>query len=415
MVVRPKPKDLDELRSLLDNGFGEDHYREFKRQLPPKNKDIARQLAGFSIDGGSLAIGVAEPDPDRFEIALVPHSGLPERVEQIAQASVDPPLFIESCVLKDRDDPSRGVLWITVPPSPEAPHQVGGRYYERGDKQTRPMSDAAVERLIRERRKTLEEIESKLREVMAADPIPDAQTGHIFGVARPIGAAPEELYDAIGGDDGWFGFSEGAKGIIKEYSPVPRPSSGWSSSHEDFRPWYQLGRSGHSTPDGYMVHSGENLDTGDDDFVLRMYFREAGTIRYFNNLGSRRIDNVWRIPADEYFLYAERIVASCLDVLDAARAVARHTGRCRSWDVGFGLTGTEGLRECGGPPRDFRVSRQPFPDPSYRHAVRVSHQQLEADVWGVARKLTRRFLRGCDLTFEQVAHGLGYQEPGDAP
>ena len=105
-------------------------------------------------------------------------------------------------------------------------------------------------------------------------------------------------------------------------------------------------------------------------------------------------------------------MASCLDVLDAARAVARHTGQRRSWDVGFGLTETKGLYERGNPSRTFGAS-QPFPDPSYKGLVRVSHQQLEADVWGVARKLTRRFLTGCDLKFEHIARELGYIEAGD--
>ena len=399
--MRPKPKDLDELRSFLDNGFGEDHYREFKQQLPPKNKDIARQLAGFAIDGGSLAIGVAEPEPDRFEIALVPHSGLPERVEQIAHASVDPPLFIESCVLKDRDDPSRGVLWITVPPSPEAPHQVDGRYYERGDKQTRPMSDAAVERLMAARRRSIEEIRSKLEKWMENDPISNRQTVHVFGIAEPVGAGPEELYEEIGDDnDAWRTFCEEARRASRG---ACRP---WHGLVDLASPW-NLG------PDGYTVYCGD-ADADNDDPVLRISFGDDGTIRYFNNVGSRRIHNVGGISPDEYFLHPGWIMGSCLDVLDAARAVARRTGQHRSWDIGFGLTGTEGLRARGDPQRTYRASR-PFPDPSYTQPARATHQQLEGDVWDVAHKLTRRFLRGCDHKFDQVARELGYQEPGDAP
>ena len=146
-------------------------------------------------------------------------------------------------------------------------------------------------------------------------------------------------------------------------------------------------------------------------------------IRYVNNVGSRYFNDVVSRPANVYFLHPEMIVGSCLDVLDAARAVARHTGQRRSWDVGFGLTGTEGLHAHGSPSWLSRASQRPFPDPSYKHVLRVSHHpaltvappQLETDVWGVVRKLTRRFLTGCGLTFEQVAHGLGYQEPGDTP
>ena len=407
---------MADLQSFLDNGHGESHFLEFKQQLPPKNKDIAKKLAGFAINGGALVIGVAEPKPGKFEVRPIQHAGLREKVEQIAQSLVDPGLRVESRVLKDPADDSCGVLWITVPVSPEAPHQVDGRHYARGDTQTRPMSAAAVKRVIREsptlsprRHIELEDIKSKLREVMENDPIPNGKTARVFGIAEPVGAGPEDLYEAIGGDDGWLGFCEEARRIREEYPPAPGKSSPGAG-----RPWYELIQpysSWDSGPDGYTVHCGD-ADAGDDGYVLRISFGEDGSIRYVNNVGSRRIDNVGSIPPNEYFLHAGWIVASCLDVLDAARAVARRTGQRRSWDIGFGLTGTKGLRAYGDPSRYFHPS-QPFPDPGYKDTVRVTHQQLETDVWGVACKLTRRFLRGCGLTFEQVARDLGYREPED--
>lgn len=412
MTDRWEPKDLDELRSCVESGgASETRFCEFKQQLPSNNKEVAKKLAGFAIEGGSLVIGVAEPEPGRFEVRPIAHAGLREKVEQIAQSAVDPPLFVESRVLTDPNDGSRGVLWITVPRSSEAPHQVEGRYYERGDTQTRQMKAGAVKRLIREsappppqQHVKLEEIGSKLHEVMADDPIPDGKTAHVFGVARPIGAVPEELYDAIGDDDGWPGFCEDARRSIEEYLWPPQ-------SGPRMRPWHRLYRSGYLERDGYTVHSGWNGETGSDDYVLRMSFRDNGTITYFNNVGS--YDGQGTTSLKGYFLCAELIVGSCLDVLDAARAVARRTGQPRSWDIGFGLTGTKGLREHGAPSQRF--ASPPFPDSSYERTAHVTPQQLETDVWGVARKLTRRFLRGCDLKFEQVARELGYQEPGDAP
>ena len=200
MVNRLKPKDLDDLRSFLENGLGESRFLEFKRQLPPKNRDVARQLAGLAVEGGSFVIGVEESQGGEFRVAPLAHKGLAEKVGQIAQSLVDPPLQIESRVLADRDDPSRGVLWITVPSSPEAPHQVEGVYYERCDTRTQPMSDAAVERLMAARRRSIEEIRSKLEKWMENDPIPNGKTAHIFGIAEPVGAGPEDLYEAIEGD-----------------------------------------------------------------------------------------------------------------------------------------------------------------------------------------------------------------------
>ena len=342
-------------------------------------------------------IGVAEPESGKFDVKPVEHAGLREKVEQIAQSRVDPPLDVKSRVLRDPDDDSRGVLWVTAPPSPEAPHQVGGVYYERGDTETRPMSDGAVARLMVARRRTIDEIRSKLEEFMANDPIPNGTKAHVFGIAEPIGASTEELYKAIGGEGGWFDFCEEARKIAEEYPLVQG-----QSSHGANRPWYQLWQpSGVAGPNGYTVRSSANAETGDDDYVLKLSFGEDGTIMYFNNVGSVAPRDGPRTNSPyEYVIDAMLVVGSCLDVLDAALAVARRTGRRRSWDIGFGLTGTQGLREHGS---WFRGrGRQPFAASNYEQVARVSHQQLEADTWGVARKLTRRFATGLGVDFEGV-------------
>ena len=418
MVTLRVPKDLDELRSLIENGgASETRFCEFKREWSSNNA-VAKQLAGFAIEGGALVIGVAEPRAGKFEVTPIEHAGLPERVEQIAQSLIDPPLNVRLRVLTDPSDDSLGVLWITVPLSLSAPHQVGGVYYERGETQTRRMRDGPLKQLIREsatlsprRNVEVDDIGSKLREAMAKDPIKNQDTVHVFGIAEPVGAGPEDLYEEIGDDDdGWRAFCEEARRIGEDYPLAPGESSPGAC-----RPWYQLldaYPSWDSGPSGYTVHYGD-VDADNDRPVLRISFSDDGTIRYVNNVGSRRINNVGGVSPDEYFLHPGWIMGSCLDVLDAARAVARRTDQGRSWDIGFGLTGTEGLRARVDPQRSFGASG-PFSDPSYKATLSVTHQELEKDTWGVARKLTRRFLRGCDHKFEQVARELGYVKPSDA-
>ena len=108
MAERWRPQSLADLQSFIGNGHGEDHYREFKEQLQPRNDRLARQLAGFAVDGGDIYYGVAESGTG-FEIVPLELAGLPERVEQIAQARVSPPVLIEVQALRDdtrqaRDD-----------------------------------------------------------------------------------------------------------------------------------------------------------------------------------------------------------------------------------------------------------------------------------------------------------------------
>jgi hypothetical protein len=60
------PADEGELRSMLAQGLlDEGHSVELKRQLPlgkAENKELAKDLAQFTIDGGVLIIGVDEGD-----------------------------------------------------------------------------------------------------------------------------------------------------------------------------------------------------------------------------------------------------------------------------------------------------------------------------------------------------------------
>ncbi len=50
----------------LEGLLTEDHHIELKRELgkgPSANKELARDLASFAIDGGAIYIGVAEGEP----------------------------------------------------------------------------------------------------------------------------------------------------------------------------------------------------------------------------------------------------------------------------------------------------------------------------------------------------------------
>jgi hypothetical protein len=55
------PADEGQLRSMVAQGLlDEGHTLELKREVPPgtaANKELAKDLAQFTIDGGVLAIG----------------------------------------------------------------------------------------------------------------------------------------------------------------------------------------------------------------------------------------------------------------------------------------------------------------------------------------------------------------------
>ena len=109
-------------------------------------RGLAKDIAAFSLDGGTILIGVDE-DASPPSLTPVELSGLPERIKQIAGMSVDEPVLVQTVVIESIGNPGRGYLVVQVPASPRAPHMAAGKYYGRGDKTNRILLDAEVRRL----------------------------------------------------------------------------------------------------------------------------------------------------------------------------------------------------------------------------------------------------------------------------
>lgn len=139
------------LQAALEAGLLEEsHYLDLKREISTgkgPNRETARDLASFAIDGGTMIVGVEELGAGKLQLSPQPLSGLPERLEQIAAMIPDPPLAIVSRFIVSQADATLGYVVVHVPASPSAPHMVDGRYLGRGDKTKTYLSDAEVLRL----------------------------------------------------------------------------------------------------------------------------------------------------------------------------------------------------------------------------------------------------------------------------
>ena len=131
------PTMEQDLRLAVEEGLlTESHHLEAKRELEPgkaTNREHARDLASFAVDGGAIVVGLEEIKTDgTFELASQPLDGLRERIGAIARTIPDPPLDVITEAIPSEADASRGHLVIHVPPSAVAPHMVDGRYLGRG-------------------------------------------------------------------------------------------------------------------------------------------------------------------------------------------------------------------------------------------------------------------------------------------
>lgn len=134
------------------------------------NAELARDLASFATNGGTLIIGLNEKEPDGSPLTPIELTrGLSERIEQIAAMKVDPPLTVECVTLASDTDAGKGYVLVHVPASPLAPHQVEGKYLGRGDKTKRYLADSEVAALFRRRQQWDESAEGALRDFVQSN------------------------------------------------------------------------------------------------------------------------------------------------------------------------------------------------------------------------------------------------------
>jgi len=137
----------------------------------------------MAIEGGSIVVGVAEDGAARAaSLEPIELAGAPERVQQVVDAHVHPPLHIDLVPLRKRTEDKEGILLIAIDPSPLAPHQVDDRYPRRSGQTTRLLSESEIERLYATRRAVLN---ASAAEGMAGFVVPEGVgDGWFVGVGR---------------------------------------------------------------------------------------------------------------------------------------------------------------------------------------------------------------------------------------
>jgi hypothetical protein len=180
------PGNLEQLEQAVTSGaLEEKHDFDAKRELPTSNKELAKDIAAMTTDGGLLVYGIAEDDNGQPRVLQpIELSGAAERIDQVAQHSLSGTPKIEFVHLRTPEDGGRGYLVVVVPPSPEAPHQVtvgnDRRFYGRNDTGNRRLSEEEIARLYERRRMQSVDREEILQECVARSPFGSAGAEHGF-------------------------------------------------------------------------------------------------------------------------------------------------------------------------------------------------------------------------------------------
>jgi hypothetical protein len=393
-TTRWKPQSEEELRAAIAQGLLEEtHHLDLKREVESgrgANKELARDLAQFALDGGALLIGVEEPRDASPALAPLPLSGLPERVEQVATSLCDPPLWVSCSAIRSQADATRGYLWVDVPPSGLAPHMVDGAYYARGDKTRRRLSDAEVLQLHTARQQAPSRVERMLDDYIARDPVPAElrAQAHLYFVAAPLLPRHEMLVDVVAGQE--------RHRLLRQFLDAATVNTRISLS-----PSLSYLGDIQRRPDGiamvYGLTDGRRLqhDAAGDGFnedALEVEFTDDGAVRL---LHTRMSDHLASVGAQ--VLFEDAPVLFVRQGLQLAAAVADHAGYGGGWMLGVALTGIAGMPaylngSFGG--RDLRVDAD---HDSFRSTVLVSGPELNASPGAITNRLMGRYVRSLGL------------------
>ncbi len=157
----------------------ESRWVELKKDVPASskgsNRELAKDLASLSVDGGTLIVGIEEESAGvAGEVTGADISSLSTRINQVAQSTVQPPLHVSTRQFPHPSDSALGVMVVSVPASASAPHMVDNLYWGRTEHGKQALGDHDVRRLLADREAARVGFDERLDEVGRNLRAPDA-------------------------------------------------------------------------------------------------------------------------------------------------------------------------------------------------------------------------------------------------
>lgn len=387
----------DVVEALEDGRIEEGAHLEFKRELATgsaANLKLARSLASFANDGGTLVFGVDEPAAGVYRPSPVPANGLRERIEQVAASRVDPPLFVQVQTIRTESDPGEGIVVVRVPASAAAPHMVDGRYYGRAGSTTTMLSDAQVRAVINNREAAMGPVLELLNEDIGRDPIPPdlRRHAHLHVVARPR-FAPDDLVlssvmeRADGNWSTWF-----HKHLLA--GPFrPRFGSAWSPDLTTAASSVGHRAVGAALHDHYIGQdrSASELVTDPDklgryeDGLLDLEVEEDGTLHLYCGRASDTH------PSSGEVVLPVVVAGLVLRTVQIAARITELAGWVGTWEFAAAVTDLRGLTPHT---KDWRDPSPAYSADDYRNATSAVTAELSATSHDCTDRLVGRMLRG---------------------
>ena len=395
MSRRHPPRSAAELKAWLGDADRpeEDHHLDFKAQLNDgrkENIELARDLAQFALDGGTLLVGVREEEEGPHTPTPVTLKDLRERVESVASARVDPPLGVRCHSIPEADDPTTGYLWVEVPASPVAPHMVEGTYYGRGDTQKRRLPDDEVLRLHDARRVQERDREVALRAWVDQGLPPHKRTQvHFHFVAAPVTAPPGFVDDLLDGSP-----DTGLRALVRE---------GVERSQARIAAAYMLENAGAFSRTAQGIQLATFASPPNEETGVLMEVTDEGHLRVRMTRVSAENDH------ESSVIWPEIAVVLARQCLGVVAEVAELTGYQGRWALGAAVTDLSG-RTIEGRWPDTRTPHLP----DHYATAQASLLQLRDTPGTLTQALMKRFARSTYYEKQQdVLNAFSDPEHGD--
>jgi hypothetical protein len=379
-----QPTSADEIEAAVSDGrLLEGPNFDVKAQLPPKNDELAKDVAAMTVDGGILLYGVGEDAQRKPTVAApIDLQGVPETIDQIVQTSIAPPPVIRVHVHPTAEDPTKGYVVVYVPPSPLAPHQVtvGGdaRFYGRGATGNRKLNEGDIARLYERRQQWDVDRDALLEAEFTVDPVDGLAFLH--GFVRPAAALEPLLEVASSGDE-----LSHLQQALDAFRSRSRTANRYSPTLAAAATWHRRGASGWITTSSFEAERQRDLR-----YIAHVEVDADGTTHLFVGRAGEVItrSNVMPPPPPTLYLFRDGIVDSAADFFLLTSMIWQASGYVGPIDVGLGLRGL-----ANGVPFELRDAWHPtrFTENEFRSTARVDAQVLQ-DGDALAESLLRRFL-----------------------
>jgi hypothetical protein len=384
------PKDTAEIEAAARRGeLEETPSFDAKADLPvaKKNASLAVDVAAMSTDGGVLLYGIAEDASKRpTVIQPITLAGAADRIDQIVSNGIAEVPYIDPREYPCAGDPSKGYVLLIIPPSPRAPHQVivgnEWRFYGRGAKGNRILTEGEVARLYRRREEWEQDQSVLLAEAVAAAPFePQSGLAYLHAFARPVPpdrAIWDRAVESAGGRDALHKLMADVAGAVG-------PHDGYAPNLKSGPRWRRQGADSWRLS---STHERDYCDARTARYIVNVTVNIDGRGHLFDG---RAAEATQRSPGDQRLIIWESgIAGNFAGFLAAMGALYRAGGYHGQVDIGIACTGLEGGQSslALNPHYIMFTEDQGFNEPTYTRTERVAAAEL-VEPEPVARRMLR--------------------------